>query len=83
FSLDNVDKAATRPVLLPGQRQAVRCVPVPLTLTTQPFNIREKAAGVWEYIWPDDVTDGSHTVTVEAIDEAGNKATQTLDFTID
>ncbi|ECF5497034.1 Ig-like domain repeat protein [Salmonella enterica subsp. enterica] len=42
-----------------------------------------KAAGVWEYIWPDDVTDGSHTVTVEAIDEAGNKATQTLDFTID
>ncbi|MGL8037925.1 Ig-like domain-containing protein [Salmonella enterica subsp. enterica serovar Cerro] len=43
----------------------------------------QKAAGVWEYIWPDDVTDGSHTLTVEATDEAGNKATQTLDFTID
>ncbi|EBY1542011.1 non-fimbrial adhesin SiiE [Salmonella enterica] len=43
----------------------------------------QNTAGVWEYIWPDDVTDGSHTVTVEAIDEAGNKATQTLDFTID
>ncbi|EAA7007240.1 Ig-like domain repeat protein [Salmonella enterica subsp. enterica] len=43
----------------------------------------QKATGVWEYIWPDDVTDGSHTLTVEAIDEAGNKATQTLDFTID
>ncbi|EDS3105520.1 Ig-like domain repeat protein [Salmonella enterica subsp. enterica] len=43
----------------------------------------QKAAGVWEYTWPDDVTDGSHTLTVEATDEAGNKATQTLDFTID
>ncbi|EKN5545761.1 non-fimbrial adhesin SiiE, partial [Salmonella enterica] len=43
----------------------------------------QNTAGVWEYIWPDDVADGSHTVTVEAIDEAGNKATQTLDFTID
>ncbi|ECA2822526.1 Ig-like domain repeat protein [Salmonella enterica subsp. enterica serovar Corvallis] len=43
----------------------------------------QKATGVWEYIWPDDVTDGSHTLTVEATDEAGNKATQTLDFTID
>ncbi|EBA2832352.1 Ig-like domain repeat protein, partial [Salmonella enterica subsp. enterica serovar Kentucky] len=43
----------------------------------------QNTAGVWEYIWPDDVTDGSHTVTVEAIDEAGNKATQALDFTID
>ncbi|WP_316592085.1 CfaE/CblD family pilus tip adhesin, partial [Salmonella enterica] len=48
FSLDNVDKAATRPVLLPGQRQAVRCVPVPLTLTTQPFNIREKRSGEYQ-----------------------------------
>ncbi|EIT2228946.1 Ig-like domain repeat protein [Salmonella enterica] len=43
----------------------------------------QKATGVWEYIWPDDVTDGSHTLTVEATDEAGNKATQTLDFIID
>ncbi|EKT1659136.1 non-fimbrial adhesin SiiE [Salmonella enterica] len=43
----------------------------------------QKATGVWEYIWPDDVTDGSHTLTVEATDEAGNKATQMLDFTID
>ncbi|EBX3141463.1 Ig-like domain repeat protein [Salmonella enterica subsp. enterica serovar Ealing] len=42
-----------------------------------------KAAGVWEYIWPDDVADGGYTLTVEATDEAGNKATQTLDFTID
>ncbi|EBU8873592.1 fimbrial protein TcfD [Salmonella enterica subsp. enterica serovar Seattle] len=48
FSLDNVDKAATRPVLLPGQRQAVRCVPVPLTLTTQPFNIRQKRSGEYQ-----------------------------------
>ncbi|EHQ6509477.1 fimbrial protein TcfD, partial [Salmonella enterica subsp. enterica serovar Worthington] len=48
FSLDNVDKAATRPVVLPGQRQAVRCVPVPLTLTTQPFNIREKRSGEYQ-----------------------------------
>ncbi|QXX20555.1 non-fimbrial adhesin SiiE [Salmonella enterica] len=43
----------------------------------------QNTAGAWEYIWPDDVTDGSHTVTVEATDEAGNKTTQTLDFTID
>ncbi|BHD66450.1 hypothetical protein SALSENF001_41120 [Salmonella enterica subsp. enterica serovar Senftenberg] len=42
-----------------------------------------KAAGVWDYIWPDDVADGGYTLTVEATDEAGNKTTQTLDFTID
>lgn len=48
FSLDNVDKAATRPVVFPGQRQAVRCMPVPLTLTTQPFNIREKRSGEYQ-----------------------------------
>ncbi|OZT93456.1 Ig-like domain-containing protein [Salmonella enterica] len=48
------------------------------------FNATQSATpGAWEYIWPDDVPDGSHTVTVEATDEAGNKATQTLDFTID
>ncbi|EEA8304856.1 fimbrial protein TcfD [Salmonella enterica subsp. enterica serovar Rubislaw] len=55
FSLDNVDKAATRPVVLPGQRQAVRCVPAPLTLTTPPFNFGEKKAG--EYL-------GTLTVTM-------------------
>lgn len=48
FSLDNVDKAATRPVILPGQRQVVRCVPAPLTLTTHPFNIRGKKAGEYQ-----------------------------------
>lgn len=48
FSLDNVDKAATRPVVLPGQRQAVRCVPAPLTLTTQPFNITDKRSGEYQ-----------------------------------
>ncbi len=32
---------------------------------------------------PKDVTDGLHTLTVEATDKAGNKTTQTLDFTID
>ncbi|EDQ6154834.1 fimbrial protein TcfD, partial [Salmonella enterica subsp. enterica] len=55
FSLDNVDKAATRPVVLPGQRQAVRCVPAPLTLITQPFNIRDKSSGKYQ---------GSLTVTM-------------------
>ncbi|EAA8771271.1 Ig-like domain repeat protein [Salmonella enterica subsp. enterica serovar Anatum] len=40
-------------------------------------------AGIWDYTWPKDVTDGLHTLTVEATDKAGNKTTQTLDFTID
>ncbi|ENY9359834.1 Ig-like domain-containing protein [Salmonella enterica] len=40
-------------------------------------------AGIWDYTWPKDVTDGLHTLMVEATDEAGNKTTQTLDFTID
>ncbi|ELC1975461.1 non-fimbrial adhesin SiiE [Salmonella enterica subsp. enterica serovar Kiambu] len=40
-------------------------------------------AGTWDYTWPKDVTDGLHTMTVEATDKAGNKTTQTLDFTID
>ncbi|PDN09115.1 Ig-like domain repeat protein [Salmonella enterica subsp. enterica serovar Essen] len=39
--------------------------------------------GRWDYTWPDDVTDGLYTLTVEATDAAGNKTTQTLDFTID
>ncbi|HAE6336935.1 TPA_asm: Ig-like domain repeat protein [Salmonella enterica subsp. enterica serovar Typhimurium] len=48
------------------------------------FNATQSATpGVWDYIWPDDVVDGGYTLTVEATDEAGNKATQTLDFTID
>ncbi|HAF5270659.1 TPA: Ig-like domain repeat protein, partial [Salmonella enterica] len=40
-------------------------------------------AGTWDYTWPKDVTDGLHTLTVEATDKTGNKTTQTLDFTID
>ncbi|EDT6841253.1 Ig-like domain repeat protein, partial [Salmonella enterica subsp. enterica] len=48
------------------------------------FNATQSATpGVWDYTWPDDVADGGYTLTVEATDEAGNKATQTLDFTID
>ncbi|EHQ9736669.1 non-fimbrial adhesin SiiE [Salmonella enterica] len=48
------------------------------------FNATQSATpGVWDYIWPYDVADGGYTLTVEATDEAGNKATQTLDFTID
>ncbi|SQJ30544.1 Ig domain-containing protein [Salmonella enterica subsp. enterica] len=37
-------------------------------------------AGIWDYTWPKDVTDGLHTLTVEATDKAGNQTTQTLDF---
>ncbi|EAN3449091.1 Ig-like domain repeat protein, partial [Salmonella enterica] len=48
------------------------------------FNATQNATpGGWDYIWPDDVADGGYTLTVEATDEAGNKTTQTLDFTID
>ncbi|EDS9642029.1 non-fimbrial adhesin SiiE [Salmonella enterica] len=48
------------------------------------FNATQNVTpGVWDYIWPDDVADGGYTLTVEATDEAGNKTTQTLDFTID
>ncbi|EGN3604850.1 non-fimbrial adhesin SiiE [Salmonella enterica] len=48
------------------------------------FNATQNATpGVWDYIWPDDVADGGYTLTVEATDEAGNKTTQTLDFTVD
>ncbi|EAW4168851.1 hypothetical protein CYF35_24630, partial [Salmonella enterica] len=39
--------------------------------------------GVWDYTWLTDVANGSHTLTVEATDAAGNKATQKLEFTID
>ncbi|EBW5539368.1 Ig-like domain repeat protein, partial [Salmonella enterica subsp. enterica serovar Pasing] len=48
------------------------------------FNATQSATpGAWDYIWPDDVADGGYTLTVEATDKAGNKTTQTLDFTID
>ncbi|EIV7690411.1 Ig-like domain repeat protein, partial [Salmonella enterica] len=46
-------------------------------------NATQSATGDWEYIWPDDVTEGKHTLTVEATDIAGNKATQMLEFIID
>ncbi|ECK6532724.1 Ig-like domain repeat protein, partial [Salmonella enterica] len=46
-------------------------------------NATQSASGEWEYIWPDDVTEGKHTLTVEATDIAGNKATQMLEFIID
>ncbi|EIZ5756614.1 Ig-like domain repeat protein, partial [Salmonella enterica] len=46
-------------------------------------NATQSASGDWEYIWPDDVTEGKHTLTVEATDIAGNKATQMLEFIID
>ncbi|EAP1584193.1 Ig-like domain repeat protein [Salmonella enterica] len=43
----------------------------------------KNTAGIWDYSWPTNVTEGSHILTVEATDIAGNKLTQTLDFTID
>ncbi|HCL5258450.1 TPA: Ig-like domain repeat protein, partial [Salmonella enterica] len=46
-------------------------------------NATQGTPGSWDYTWLDDVTDGLHTLTVEVTDAAGNKATQTLDFTID
>ncbi|EHM6604586.1 Ig-like domain repeat protein, partial [Salmonella enterica] len=39
--------------------------------------------GIWNYNWPTDVGDGKYTLMVEAIDAAGNKATQTLEFIVD
>ncbi|WP_139782209.1 Ig-like domain-containing protein, partial [Salmonella enterica] len=48
------------------------------------FNATESATpGVWDYSWLTDVGEGKHTLTVEATDAAGNKTTQTLEFTID
>ncbi|EDR8159072.1 Ig domain protein, partial [Salmonella enterica subsp. arizonae] len=41
------------------------------------------SAGVWNYTWSSDVTEGAHVLTVEATDIAGNTATRTLGFTID
>ncbi|MEY5159146.1 Ig-like domain-containing protein, partial [Salmonella enterica subsp. enterica serovar Corvallis] len=48
------------------------------------FNATQSATpGVWDYTWLTDVANGSHTLTVEATDAAGNKATQNLEFNID
>ncbi|HCL5307777.1 TPA: Ig-like domain-containing protein, partial [Salmonella enterica subsp. houtenae serovar 1,40:z4,z23:-] len=48
------------------------------------FNATQSAtAGVWDYTWLADVSEGKHTLTVEATDAAGNKTTQKLEFTID
>ncbi|ELD1049192.1 Ig-like domain repeat protein, partial [Salmonella enterica] len=41
------------------------------------------SAGVWDYNWTTDITDGVHTLTVKVTDVAGNTATRTLDFTVD
>ncbi|EGL5267148.1 hypothetical protein IQ658_004329, partial [Salmonella enterica] len=41
------------------------------------------SAGIWNYSWTTDLTEGAHMLTVEATDIAGNTATRTLDFTID
>ncbi|EDX4240897.1 Ig-like domain repeat protein [Salmonella enterica subsp. enterica serovar Berta] len=40
-------------------------------------------AGTWDYTWPTDMPEGQHTLTVEVTDGAGNKMTETLNFTID
>ncbi|WP_139759068.1 Ig-like domain-containing protein, partial [Salmonella enterica] len=48
------------------------------------FNATQSStSGVWDYTWLTDVANGSHTLTVEATDAAGNKATQNLEFNID
>ncbi|EIT3331956.1 Ig-like domain repeat protein, partial [Salmonella enterica] len=48
------------------------------------FNATQSStSGVWDYTWLTDVGEGKHTLTVEATDAAGNKATQQLEFTID
>ncbi|ECC1603099.1 hypothetical protein FNI29_16205, partial [Salmonella enterica subsp. diarizonae] len=44
---------------------------------------KKTSAGVWDYSWTTDITEGVHTLTVEATDIAGNTATRTLDFTVD
>ncbi|EJG3971946.1 Ig-like domain repeat protein, partial [Salmonella enterica] len=44
---------------------------------------KKTSAGVWDYSWITDITEGVHTLTVEATDIAGNTATRTLDFTVD
>ncbi|EHW7085926.1 Ig-like domain repeat protein, partial [Salmonella enterica] len=47
------------------------------------INATPSSTGIWDYTWPDAVPEGKHTLVVEAIDIAGNKATQALGFTID
>ncbi|EIL9388585.1 Ig-like domain-containing protein [Salmonella enterica] len=48
------------------------------------FNATQSATpGVWDYTWLADVGEGKHTLTVEVTDGAGNKMTETLNFTID
>ncbi|ECG8591719.1 Ig domain protein [Salmonella enterica subsp. salamae] len=39
--------------------------------------------GLWDYVWPTDMPEGLHTLTVEAADAAGNTIRQNLNFTID
>ncbi|EED7533391.1 Ig domain protein, partial [Salmonella enterica subsp. arizonae] len=46
-------------------------------------NATKTSAGIWNYSWTTDLTEGAHMLTVEATDAAGNTATRTLDFTID
>ncbi|EOJ8217738.1 non-fimbrial adhesin SiiE [Salmonella enterica subsp. enterica serovar Anatum] len=76
----NVKYSAPLTVTVPGDVNEVR-----LSIDGGNTWVRatQGTAGIWDYTWPKDVTDGLHTLTVEATDKAGNKTTQTLDFTID
>ncbi|WP_080241845.1 Ig-like domain-containing protein, partial [Salmonella enterica] len=79
---DNLTNAV-RPqfrVTVPGDVNEVR---LSINGGTTWVNATQGASGRWDYTWPDDVTDGLYTLTVEATDAAGNKTTQTLNFTID
>ncbi|EAT2186680.1 Ig-like domain repeat protein [Salmonella enterica] len=67
-------------VTVPGDVNEVR---LSINGGTTWVNATQGAPGRWDYTWPDDVTDGLYTLTVEATDAAGNKTTQTLNFTID
>ncbi|EBW9452181.1 Ig-like domain repeat protein [Salmonella enterica subsp. enterica serovar Stanley] len=51
--------------------------------TTWVTAIKSSTAGIWDYTWPTDMPEGQHTLTVEVTDGAGNKMTETLNFTID
>ncbi|ECF5963748.1 hypothetical protein CC950_004449, partial [Salmonella enterica subsp. diarizonae] len=44
---------------------------------------KRTSAGVWDYSWLTDVTEGAHTLTVEATDVAGNTVKETMSFTVD
>ncbi|EKL1874041.1 Ig-like domain repeat protein, partial [Salmonella enterica] len=39
---------------------------------------KRTSAGVWDYSWLTDVTEGAHTLTVEATDVAGNTVKETM-----